>query len=80
MPTRRARSEYRQVRLTVTDSPGGDWQVMLSMKPRGAEWSVSHVLDAWVVENGGAIRTPEDAVVAAVVSLSERNLLPGHVG
>lgn len=76
----RARSEYRQVRLTVTDSPTGDWQVLLSLKPRHADWTTAHILDAWVVEQGGRILTPEDAVVAAVVSLSERNLLPGHLG
>lgn len=76
----RARSDYRQVRLTVTDSPTGDWQVVLSMKPKYADWSTTHVLDMWTVANGGSIRTPEDAVVAAVVSLSERNLLPGHMG
>lgn len=77
---RRAKSDYRQVRLTVTDSPSGHWQVMLSMKPKYAEWTTAHVIDSWVVDNGGHIRTPEDAVVAAVVSLSERNLLPGHMG
>lgn len=76
----RARSDYRQVRLTVTDSPSGDWQVMLSMKPKFADWTTAHILDSWIVDNGGRILTPEDAVVAAVISLSERNLLPGHMG
>lgn len=40
----RAQSNYREVRVTVQEERGGFVTVLISAKPRDAEWSRKHVV------------------------------------
>jgi hypothetical protein len=71
----RARSLYRQVRLTITDSNDGSWLVTLAWKDRNQDWTQGDLLDQWWVGDQGRILTPEDAVRAAVETLAARHTL-----
>lgn len=72
----RAKSNYRQVRLTITEVIGQDWLVTLASKGRNDDWTGGHLIDQWVVPASEALSTPEACIRAAVLSAAERHLLP----
>lgn len=72
----RAASNYKQLRLQLTEEAGGRVSVSLYVKPLNVEWTQRHCLQRWTVTNARPIETLEDAL-SVCVSLLEEDMLPG---
>lgn len=72
----RARSNYKQIKLVVTEQPGLYCSVRVSMKRLESDWQDTDVLIVDEARLDHPIETTED-VVALVITLLQRNLLPG---
>lgn len=75
-PQARAASNYKQLRLQMTEEAGGRCSVSLYVKPINVEWSQHHVVARWVVKRHEPIQTLEDAL-SVCVALLESDMLPG---
>lgn len=74
--TTRAASNYKQLRLQMTEEAGGRVSVSLYVKPVNVDWTQRHCVQRWVVKQHEPIETLEDAI-SVCVALLESDMLPG---
>lgn len=72
----KAASNYKQLRLQMTEEAGGRVSVSLYVKPLNAAWTEHHCLQRWTVRRLEPIHTLEDAL-SVCVALLESDMLPG---
>lgn len=72
----KARSNYRQVRLTFTAEIGGMLSYSIYAKPLNAQWNEHHVLVRDHLSNCPMPETTED-VFRILIRILDDNLLPG---
>lgn len=74
---RRARSNYRQVRITLTEEAGGRLSARVMVKPLEAGWTMRHTVwvHSWLQENPSAHW--QDLVYAVLRQIAGEDLLPG---
>lgn len=81
----RARSNYKQVRITLTESrdvrhPGRvRCDVRVMVKPQNAEWNMKHTVLVASAEDLEPLATL-DSVYAAILETLASPPLPGHIG
>lgn len=72
----RARSIYRQVRMTVTEERGGSVSVRVMVKPMEADWTMKHTV--WVASFRPTEPTTHwsELVLAAAEEVLSQRLFP----